>query len=301
MLYLTLRQLEYVVGVAEAGSLTIAARQLNVSQPALSVALTQVETHLGQKLFRRRQGAPISPTAFGRLFLADAARLLADAAHLEDAKRLGRRRLGQVTIGIFEDLAPLYLAPLIRRLCQSVPDVDVRTHIETFETLTSGVLRGQIDLALTYDLGLDASFERITCTQIAPMAWFPEDDPLAACQSICLADLAERPLILSDRGLSSQHMLRLFRAKGLEPRVAHRAATLEILRSLAANGEGIGISYTAPAGRLSYDGKALASAHIIDPEAEEPVVLVHAGSLPEPLPDICTTITELVHRRSRPI
>ncbi|WP_127903948.1 LysR family transcriptional regulator [Solirhodobacter olei] len=294
MLYLTLRQLEYVVGVAEAGSLTVAARQLNVSQPALSVALTQVETHLGQRLFNRRQGASISPTTFGRLFLADAATLLADAARLEDPRAFGSRRVGQVTIGFFEDLAPHYLAPVLRRLRQYFPDIDVQTRIESFEALTKGVLAGQIHLALTYDLGLDASFERRTCIRVAPRAWFADDDPLAAFQDVCLADLAERPLILAEQGLSSQHMLRLFRAKGLLPRISHRAATVEILRSLAANGEGVGISYTSPAGLLSYDGTPLGSARITDPEAEEPIVLAYAGALPAPLPGICTAIAEVV-------
>ena len=51
MLYITLRQLEYVVAVARAGSLSEAAKTLGVSQPSLSVAITQVEDRLGLKLF----------------------------------------------------------------------------------------------------------------------------------------------------------------------------------------------------------------------------------------------------------
>ena len=47
MLYISLRQYEYIVAVAEAGSLTRAAEHLNVSQPSLSVAITRVEERLG--------------------------------------------------------------------------------------------------------------------------------------------------------------------------------------------------------------------------------------------------------------
>jgi len=65
VLYLSLRQLEYVVAVAHAGSLALAAQQVNVSQPALSVAVTHVETHLGRMLFLRRKGVPVTLTGFG--------------------------------------------------------------------------------------------------------------------------------------------------------------------------------------------------------------------------------------------
>src|SRR5205807_2299493 len=100
------------------------------------------------------------------------------------------------------------------------------------------VLAGEIDLALTYDLGLDASFERELYARVAPQAWIPPDDPLARRDEIRLADLANRPLILSDQGLSIRHMLGLFRSLGITPHVAHRAASIEVMRSLAANGEG---------------------------------------------------------------
>lgn len=290
MLYLSLRQLEYVVAVARAGSLTIAAQQVNVSQPALSVAISHVETHLGQKLFLRRKGVPVTLTGFGRLFLTDAEALLSRAARLEDSKALGLRRQERITLGIFEDLAPAYLAPLLRRLRDEFPDVEIRTKVATFEALAAAVLEGQVDLALTYDLGLDASFQRELIVRVQPQAWLALDDPLAGADEINLSDLVDRPLILSDQGLSIQHMLGLFRVHGITPLIAHRAASIEVLRSLAANGEGIGISYANPAGTVSFDGKPVARVQIADKHAEEPIVLVHCGDQPAPLPDIRATI-----------
>ncbi|MCX8510044.1 MAG: LysR family transcriptional regulator, partial [Rhodobacteraceae bacterium] len=58
MLSITLRQLEYAVAVGRAESVTLAAEALHVSQPALSVALAQLEAQLGQPLFLRRPGGP---------------------------------------------------------------------------------------------------------------------------------------------------------------------------------------------------------------------------------------------------
>ncbi|WP_406871912.1 LysR family transcriptional regulator [Aminobacter sp. P9b] len=290
MLYITLRQLEYVVAVARAGSLTVAAQQVNVSQPALSVALSQVEDHLRQKLFIRRKGAPVTLTGFGRLFLADAEALLADAARLESPGGLGQRRLQRIMLGVFDDLAPAHLAPLLRLLRARFPEVEIRTRVATFEGLAESLLGGDIDLALTYDLGLDASFHRELYAQVSPQAWFQPDDPLAKASEVTLADLADRPLILSDQGLSIRHMLGLFRSIGVTPNIVHRAASTEVLRSLAANGEGVGISYTNPVGTLSYDGKPLARVPIADAQAREPIVLVFCGEQPAPLPEIRAAI-----------
>lgn len=290
MLYLSLRQLEYAVAVAETGSLTLAAQQLNVSQPAISVAISQVEARLGQAIFRRRKGAPVVPTAFGRLYLADAAALLAEAARLEDPDALAGRRLTQVTLGIFEDLAPEWLAPLLARLRKAFPEVALRTQVARFEALAEAVLAGRVDLALTYDLGLDASFRRELFRQVVPRAWVPPGDPFAGRAEVALAELAARPLILSDQGLSIRHMLGLFRGQGLAPRVVHRAASVEVLRSLAAHGEGVGISYARPAGGLSYDGRPVLGVPIADAVAAEPIVLVSAGALPEPLPALRAAI-----------
>lgn len=60
--------------------------------------------------------------------------------------------------------------------------------------------------------------------------------------------MASEPLILFEEMLSNRHALQLFRSQGLSPTVAHRVRSLEIMRSLAANGEGVGISYAFSTG-----------------------------------------------------
>ena len=88
MLSITLRQLEYATAVARTESVSLAAEVLHVSQPALSVALSQLEAHLGQPLFLRRPGGPMRPTSFGRGFLESAERILADLTRLTEGTDL---------------------------------------------------------------------------------------------------------------------------------------------------------------------------------------------------------------------
>ncbi|MEP4036505.1 LysR family transcriptional regulator [Pseudophaeobacter sp.] len=277
MLYLTLRHYEYTCAVAQHGSLSAAAEALHVSQPALSTALARIEDHLGQALFVRRRGAPLTLTPQGRDFAKAAQNLVDQAAQLE-APNGASPVLQNLVIGCFSDLAPFVLAPALRCLRQAFPDLTVSPRMLGFSQLTEGLLRGEIDLAVTYDLGLDAGFDRQVIDRRAPQALMPPDHALAQYRSLSLAQLADAPLVLSQEGLSVQHMLGLFKTIGLTPRIAHRAASLEVLRSLAANGEGIGISYSAPPINQSYDGKALASIPISDSFALEPVIIASHGT-----------------------
>ena len=277
MLSITLRQLEYAVAVGRAQSVTLAAAALNVSQPSLSVALAQLEAHLGKPLFLRRPGGPMAATSFGRGFLEDAERILADLALLTQG---GTTRAAPVALGCFEDLAPLILAPLLARLAVRHPDLTVTPRVGGFEALATELGRGRIDLAITYDLGLDAGFSRTEIARLSPHAVLSRDHPLTRHATLSLADLAGEPLILADQGLSFGHMHALFTRAGLTPRIAHRAASLEIMRSFAANGLGIGLSYTHPATGQSYDGRPLTTRPIADVGPGEPIVLVRHNANP---------------------
>jgi len=273
MLYLTLRHYEYIAAVARHGSLSTAAEALHVSQPALSTALSRIEDHLGQSLFLRRRGAPLVLTPHGREFATRAQTLLEQAASLENPKvtQSGAQR---ISLGCFVDLAPFLLAPALQILRTALPAVQIDYSADRFDPLIGSLAKCEIDLAISYDLGLDGSYTRHELGRVTPHALVAPDHLLANLTSVTLADLADSPLVLSQEGLSVQHMLSLFKTRKLTPTIAHRAASLELLRSLAANGQGIGISYSLPPSDFSYDGKPLRSVPISDTEIAEPIALI---------------------------
>lgn len=276
MLSITLRQLEYATAIARHGGITAAAEALHVSQPALSVAIAQLEAHLGKPLFLRRSGGPISPTSYGRSFLEAASRQLIAFNRLAAGDT---DPATPVRLACFEDLAPLLLAPLLRHLGKRQPDTPISSQVMGFDPLTRALQNGQIDLAITYDLGLSDGIAKTTLARLAPHAVLSADHPLAAKPSLSLHDLAGHPLILTDQGLSIGHMRALFGQRGLEPQIAHRTNTLDLLRSFAGNGFGIGLSYTCPAPAQSPDGRPLALRPIMD-AGTEPVVLAHLQANP---------------------
>lgn len=280
MLQLTLRQIEYVVAVARAGSLSAAAAALNVSQPSLSVALSHVEATLGEKLFIRSKGSPLRVTTFANRFVAEAEALLAMARRLEDPETIERAVNGFVVLGCFEDLAPHYLAPMLKHLRRSLPGVEIVWRIAEFEALARDMREGRINMALTYDLGIDSSFVRTALFEVAPIAFCSSEHPFATRSCVTLKDIASEPLILFEEMLSNRHALQLFRGQGLSPAVAYRVRSLEIMRSLAANGEGVGISYALPPGDRSYDGAKVHAVPIIDRIAREPIILAQSVAAP---------------------
>ncbi|WP_421693865.1 LysR family transcriptional regulator [Aestuariivirga sp.] len=293
MLHVTLRQLEYIVAVGKAGSLALASAHLNVSQPALSVAIAQVETRIGEHIFLRRKGVRITPTSFGHLFLREAEALITKAEALELPGALAGRGKARVALGILSELAPRWLAPITVHLQATLPLVDFVAYPMGFSALVEASRDGRIDIGLTYDLGLGADFRRDHFLNVVPRAWVGWDDPFARRPNISLSELAERPLILSDHDLSMQHMIGLFRRVGQLPVVRHRAASIELMRSLAANGEGTGISYTNPLGRITDDGKPIVGLPIGDEFAVEPIVLINRGVGITPMHEVLNCIQEL--------
>ncbi|MCX8507658.1 MAG: LysR substrate-binding domain-containing protein, partial [Rhodobacteraceae bacterium] len=184
------------------------------------------------------------------------------------------------TLACFEDLAPLILAPLLARAGRDCPDIAITPLVAGFEALADHLARGRADLAITYDLGLDGGMARRELARLHPHAVLPPGHPLARQKTLTLADLAPEPLILADQGLSIGHMRALFTRAGLVPQIARRVASLELMRSFAANGLGVGISYSRPRSKQSYDGQPLLTRPITDAGPGEPVVLVHNRANP---------------------
>jgi len=277
MLYITLRQYEYVVGIADAGSLTEAAQQLNVSQPSLSVAVTRVEQHVGQPIFSRGKGVAIDTTPYGHRFVAQARDVLALASRIEQ----GDATPPPFVLGCFEDLAPWHLASALDHLNRGFPDMSFQGREGRFSDIAHGLAVGEMDMAISYDVGFGPKFNRRRLKQIAPVAFCPTDHPLAAQSELHLTDLARYPLILFREDQSEGFMHQLFDQVRIAPKVAHRVTSLELMRSMAAHGAGVGVSYTYPPGDVSYDGRRLVTLPITSPQARADISLIWSALRPE--------------------
>ena len=283
MLSLTLRQVEFALAVAHHGGMSAAAQALHVSQPALSVAIGKLDARLGEALFLRRPGGRLQPSPFGRRWLIEAETGLAQMQRLADPTAL---RSYPLRLAVFQDIAASCLAPLLAMAATKAPTLRLDTRPTGFETLLSALRDGTVDLALTWDLGLETDIDRRLVTRIPPHAVLAEAHPLAARPGLSLRDLVDEPLILTDQGLSVGHMRGLFSSAGLAPRIAHRTANLDLMRSFAANGFGVGLSYTNPAPRQSQDGRPLVTRPLLDAGTEALVLARLATATIPPAEDV---------------
>ncbi|HRP78047.1 MAG TPA: LysR family transcriptional regulator [Aquamicrobium sp.] len=254
----TLRQLEYFVAVGEAGSIARAAEQVNVSPPSISAAIVQLEAEFGLQLFVRKHSHGLSPTSGGRVFLKAAAQLLAAADALHDvAGDIAEKVRGPLAVGCLLTFAQIVLPSLRTRFESTYPDVRVRQFERHQGQLFEMLQRGEIDVALTYDLELpqDIAFEPLM--RVPAYVMLPRGHRFAEKASIAAEDLADEPMVLLDLPYSREYFLSAFHNKGIRPNIAERTGDIAVMRSMVGNGFGYGIANMRPLNTLSPDGKPL--------------------------------------------
>lgn len=198
-----LRQLRYVVAVARLGGFTRAAEALHVAQPALSLAIRQLETELGIRLFDRTS-RKVTPTDAGVAFADRATRILGEVEGVaeEMAEYAGALR-GTVRTSIWYHLDPA-LPVLLRDFIVANPGIRVSiVELPTpaaIEELRAGTLDfGVLGMALPIDLG---GLATITLREEPLVLAVRAGHPLARERTIPIARLGEVPLIMGRRETS---------------------------------------------------------------------------------------------------
>ncbi|GLU47879.1 LysR family transcriptional regulator [Nocardiopsis ansamitocini] len=239
----SLRQLEYLRAVARLGSVTAAARELFVSQSAVSTALTDLESALGVTLFvRSPRGMRLTAPGQRALVVADNVR--ANLEQLRESANREREEVeGDLTIGCYATIAPILLPKVIAEFSHRHPQVQLSFVEAAHGALLDDLLNSRIDLAITYHYEL-ASVRPATgvTTQWLrsdpPYALTPVDGVLSTKNELTLADLAPEPLILFDLPPGGDYFIGLFDKAGLTPNVRFRTTSFEMVRALVARGLG---------------------------------------------------------------
>ena len=195
---MNLRDLRYLVAVAEHEHFGRAARACGISQPTLSVQVRKLEELLGVALFERTSKA-VAPTAACARLIGHARAAVAEAeAMLAVARDMRDPLAGQFRLGIIPTLAP-YLLPLVfAPLRAALPALEVEPWEDQTSALLERLRAHELDAALlaTEVDGPDlASLELFAEPFLAAL---PPDHPLAGRAEVAEADLARDILVLAD-------------------------------------------------------------------------------------------------------
>lgn len=188
-----LQRIEQFIAVADAGSIRGAARQLGMSQPALTRALQQLEKELGVSLMRR-SGLGVSITDAGTTFLARARVAQAEIQKAtEEAQRHARAGDRLLSIGLSPVGASLLLPELVISLRRDWPDTRVRLLEMTPSALLPLVRDEVMDLAVTQRtrIHLDAGLDYRPLADIQMRLAVRPGHPLLRKRSVSLADLVD--------------------------------------------------------------------------------------------------------------
>ena len=273
----TLRQLEYFVAVAEAGSVTRAAASVHLSQSAMSAALADLENALSVQLLVRHHARGISLTPAGKELLVASRQLLASAADLRAvAQGLGTSLSGTLSIGCFEVVAPYLLPELLAAAAEKLPKLHLNTTEVDLADLAEGVANGTFELGIGYDLVADTRLKRWPLFMLPPYVLVAGDHRFAKRESVDLAELADDPMVLLDLPHSRDYFQSVFAASGVTPNIRYRSTTVETCRALVGRGLAYCVLNLHAAVPVALDGHAVAAVPLSGDPPTLAVVLLDA-------------------------
>ena len=275
MVRFTLKQLTYFSAAAWHGSIAEAARALNVSQPAVASAIDKLEQQLGLKLFDRMHARGVELTPQGDEALIRARWLLQSADQTaRDFQAIAAELIGHIRFGCYQTLAPFYVPGLVAAMRTRHPGVTLDVTEGRHDDIMPALTGHSLDAALLYDMDLDPrqlAWEQVKTLE--PYVLLPADHPLANQDPISLAALADEPYVLFDWPMTRGYFRSVLKAAAIDPPVAFRSQSYEVVRGAVASGLGFSLLSVRPKIDLTYDGAVVACRTIREPTPPLNVVL----------------------------
>lgn len=235
-------ELRSFVAVAEAGSMTVAARRRHVSQPSLSAQIRKLEGAVGVRLFDRH-GKGAALTEAGELLLPRARRVLEELDAIESGLRgdaeAGR---GKLVVGAIPTIAPYLLPRAIERTRADFPECTIQTTEDYTERLIDLLVENRLDVAVV-SLPVEHALIEVEAIGSEPLVVaLPSGHPLASAERIGLSELRRQSLImLNEANCLGQQVSAYCRAKGMDGQIVCEASQLLTVLELVRQGAGVAL------------------------------------------------------------
>lgn len=235
-----LRQLRHFIAVVDTGSISAAARQLNLAQPAVSTSIKKLELELRVDLFHRRERG-VSITSAGEKFTHHARRVIRQALEAKLAMQ-GLEGLdhGEVEICVPSMLGSYYFPPLLMAFKHQHPGLSMNVMDNGTRNIRDLLVEGKVELGVVADKDLTpelASGKLIREEMVVCMA---TDHPLAEKKSISYQDFLSHELVLFRKGYYHHTLIeRISREVELKPKVAFTSNLLPLIKSVIRQGYAI--------------------------------------------------------------
>jgi len=251
----TVKQLQAFVAVAGSGSFAEACQILHLSQPALSIAIKNLEEAVGGKLLARSTRA-LALTPEGAHFFPVAQRLLGDwDRSLEDVHNLFALRRGKLDIAAMPTFASSMLPPILAEYHRQYADINVAIHDVIAESVVDMVRDGRVELGVTFDPGEagDLVFKPLFRDKF--VAVLPQEHPLLKKARLQWRDLQSYPYITLQRPSSIRLLIdRTMHDHNITLTPAFEAHQLASIGRMVTTGLGISVVPALSSGQMREMG-----------------------------------------------
>jgi DNA-binding transcriptional LysR family regulator len=284
-----LRQVQLFLAAADEGSITAAARKMNLTQPALSRQIKALEEELDTELFTRGAHS-VALTAAGRVLVEEGKKLVERAERV--VKRVRAEAAGEpLRIGYAPSLAGPLLGLALERFSQIHPRARVQLFDCSSAEMREGLLAGKFDVVVTVPWEGDAGAVQWTAVRRHPMRLaVPMSHAFAGRQQVKLSELNGQRLLLFSRHDYPEYwqgVTRLFRDHGIDAKVA---GEFDGVTSLGAAVEaGLGVALIAAGSRIER-----VAVLPLDPEPEPVCVSAGLATGRDATPVTAVFVAELV-------
>ncbi len=258
------RQLRYFVATAELGQVSQAAIELSISQSAITTAIKELERAVGAALFLRSPHG-MELTAAGRQFLSHAYEILSKVADATNLNVTTSELGGRLTVAATYTVIGYFLPFHVERIRRLFPKLEIQLFEHNRETIEEGLLTNRYDISvlLTSNI-LNPDLTTETLISSVRRLWVPARHHLLGSQNVGFKEIAEEPYIMLTVDEAAHSSLKYWSRSPYQPDVTLRTSSIEAVRSLVANGQGITILSDMVHRPWSLEGKRIETINVRD-------------------------------------
>ncbi|MBE6149556.1 MAG: LysR family transcriptional regulator [Firmicutes bacterium] len=195
--------------IATIGNITRASQKLNISQPALSKSIRNLESQLGGDLFVRTQKGVVL-TEEGKLFYNHIKSAIENITNAENEfTNLMNLNTGSIRIGVSTTITEKYLLPYLKEFHELYPNITIHMYTDISNELLNKLKNGLIDLAIVHVIDKDYEYDIDICKIKKIHSCFVVNDTFKELlgKEISLKDLTKYPIILQTKGSNSRDFI----------------------------------------------------------------------------------------------
>ena len=264
---ISLRQIRYFIAAASARKVSLAAKDLNVSQSSVSSAIKGLEEELEAQLFDRNANG-VTLTYEGHQFLQHAQNIVSALSEATRALRRSERSVeGTVSVGVTYTVAGYFLPQILTRFRRVFPRVEVSMKELSRDEIERRLVDGSLEIAVMLVSNLrDQSGINSEILLPSPRnLWLGADHHLMQKDSVTLAEIACEPYVMLNVDEAQRTAQRYWEPTPFRPNIVFSTSSVEAVRSMVGLGMGVTILSNMVYRPWSLEGHHIELRTVTDP------------------------------------